>query len=126
MFCWSEPILYLYLVSKFLETKERSGYFVGLVDYVGGSLTFKIMKNDLLTLKHRSVVISVADANHRNKRLSFKPDVQESFKSLDTKPSFLSKDSYHKCKCKKTMNEVSNRTSSEEYYTAQHIGSRTR
>jgi hypothetical protein len=31
---------------------------------------------------HRSVVISAADASHRNKRVSFKSDVQESLKSL--------------------------------------------
>jgi hypothetical protein len=33
------------------------------------------------------VVRSAADASHRNRRVSFKSDVQESLKLLDTKPS---------------------------------------
>jgi hypothetical protein len=32
-------------------------------------------------------VRSAADASHRNRRVSFKSDVQESLKLLDTKPS---------------------------------------
>jgi hypothetical protein len=55
-------------VSKFLETTESSGYFVGFTDNVGDELTFKILKNDLVTVLHRSVVRSAADANHRNKK----------------------------------------------------------
>jgi hypothetical protein len=46
-----------------------------------------ILKNDLVTVLHRSVVRSAADASHRSKRVSFKSDVQESLKLLDTKPS---------------------------------------
>jgi hypothetical protein len=33
---------------------------------VGDALTFKILKNDLVTVLHRSVVRSAADANHQN------------------------------------------------------------
>jgi hypothetical protein len=69
---------------------------------------------------------SSADASHRNRRVSFKSDVQESLKSLDTKPSFVWKDSHHKHKSTKTYNDVSNRTRSKADYTDQHIGSRTR
>jgi hypothetical protein len=67
-------------------------------------------------------------ASHRNIRVSFKSDVQESLKILDTKPSltFVWKDSHHKHKSRKTNNDVSNRTSAMEIYTDQHIGSRTR
>jgi hypothetical protein len=56
-----------------------------------------------------------------------KPDVQESFKLLDTKPSlsFVWKDSHHKHKSRKTNTYVSNRTRSKADYTDQHIGSRT-
>jgi hypothetical protein len=50
----------------------------------------------LVTVLHRSVVRSAADASHRNRRVSFESDVQESLKLLDTKPSFVWKDSYHK------------------------------
>jgi hypothetical protein len=41
---------------------------------------------------------SAVDAGNRNKRVSFKSDVQESLKLLDTKPSltFFWKDSHHK------------------------------
>jgi hypothetical protein len=66
MFYWFEPVLYLDPVSKFPETTERPGHFVGYADNVGDKLTFKILKNDLSTVLHRSVVRSAADANHRN------------------------------------------------------------
>jgi hypothetical protein len=74
MFDWFEPVLYLDPVSKFQypETTERPGYFVGFADNVGDALTFKILKNDLVTVLHRSVVRSVADASNRNRRVSFK------------------------------------------------------
>jgi hypothetical protein len=75
------------LVSKFPETTERPGYFVGFVDNVGDAMTFNILKNDLITVLHRSVVRSAADASHCNRRVSFKSDVQESLKLLDNKPS---------------------------------------
>jgi hypothetical protein len=87
MFYWFEPVLYLDPVSKFPETTERPGYFVGFADNVGDALTFKILKNDLVTVLHRSIARSAADASHRNRRVSFKSDVHESLKLLDTKPS---------------------------------------
>jgi hypothetical protein len=76
MFYWFEPVLYLHPVSKFPETIERPGYFVGFADNVGVALTFKILKNDLVTVLHRSVVRPAADASHRNRRVSFKSYVQ--------------------------------------------------
>jgi hypothetical protein len=89
MFYWFESVLYLDPVSKFRfpETTERPGYFVGFADNVGDALEFKILKNHLVTVLHRSVVRSAADANHRNRRVSFKSDVQESLKLLHAKPS---------------------------------------
>jgi hypothetical protein len=82
----------------------------------------------LVTIVHKSVVRSAADANHRNRRVSFKSDIQESLKSLDTKPSlsFVWKDNHHKHKSRNTNDDVSNRTRSKADYTDQHIGSRTR
>jgi hypothetical protein len=67
MFYWFEPVLYLDSVSKFhwLETTERPGYFVGFADNEGDALKFKILKNVLVTVLHRSVVRSAADACHR-------------------------------------------------------------
>jgi hypothetical protein len=44
MFDWFELALYLDPVSKFPESTERPGYFVGFVDNVGNALTFKILK----------------------------------------------------------------------------------
>jgi hypothetical protein len=84
------------------------------------------LKNDLVTVLHRSVVRSAADASHQNRRVSFKSDVQESLKLLDTKPSFVWKDGHHKHKSRRTNNDVSNRTRPKADYTGQHIGSRTR
>jgi hypothetical protein len=64
MFYWFESVVYLDPVSKFhwSETTERPGYFLGIADNVGVALEFKILKNDLITVLHRSVVISAADA----------------------------------------------------------------
>jgi hydrogenase maturation factor HypF (carbamoyltransferase family) len=70
-------------------------------------------------------VRSAADASHRNRRVSFKADVQESLKLLDTKTRFVLKDSHHKHKSTKTNKDVSNRTRSKVDHTDQHIGSRT-
>jgi hypothetical protein len=128
MFYWFEPVLYLDPVSKyrFPESTERSGYFVGFADNVGDALTFKILKNDLVIVLHRSVVRSAADASHRNRKVSFKSDVQESLQISDTKPSFVWKDSHHKHKSIRTNNDVSKRTTFKADYTDQHIGSRTR
>jgi hypothetical protein len=130
MFYWFEPVLYSDPVSKFPfpETIEWPVYFVGLGDNEGDALTFKILKNDLVTVLHRSVLRSAADAGHRNRRVSFKSDVQISLKLLDTKPSstFFWKDIHHKHRSINTNNDVSNRTRPKADYTDQHIGSRTR
>jgi hypothetical protein len=73
-------------------------------------------------------VRSAADGSHRNRRVSFKSDLQESLKLLNTKLSltFVWKDSHHKHKSRSTNNDVSNTTRSKAHYTDQHIGSRTR
>jgi hypothetical protein len=71
-------------------------------------------------------VRSTVDASHQNRRVLFESDVQESLRLLDTKPSFVWKDSHHKHKSRNTNNDVSNRTRSKADYTHQHIGSRTR
>jgi hypothetical protein len=130
MFYWFEPVLYLDQVSKclFPETTERPGYFVGFADNVGDALTFKILKYDLVTVLHRIVVRSAADASYRNRRVSFESNVQKSVKLLDTKPSlsFVWKDSHHKHKSRNTNNDLSNTTKCKADYTDQHIGSRTR
>jgi hypothetical protein len=77
MFYWFEPVLYLDPVSKFPESTERPGYFVGFADNVGDALTFKTLKNNLVTGLHRRVLRSAADVSHQNRRVSFKSDVKE-------------------------------------------------
>jgi hypothetical protein len=89
MVYWFEPVLYLDPVSKFPETSERPRYFVAFADNVGDTLTFKILKKDLSTVLHRSVVGSAADANQRNKRVTFKPDEQEMIEKLDTTSNII-------------------------------------
>jgi hypothetical protein len=78
MFYWFEPVVYLDPVSKFefSETTECPGYFVGFADNIRDALTFKILKNGLVTVLHRSVVRLAADISHQNRRVSFKSDVQ--------------------------------------------------
>jgi hypothetical protein len=71
---WFEPDLYLDPIAKFPETTENPGFFVGFADNVAEALIFKILENDLSTVLHRSVDSSAADATHRNKRVTFKPD----------------------------------------------------
>ena len=56
--------VYLDPVSKFPETTNKPGYFIDFADNVGDALTFKILKSDLTTVLHRSVVRSAADAKH--------------------------------------------------------------
>jgi hypothetical protein len=71
-------------------------------------------------------VRSAADARHWNKRVSIKSDVQESLKLLDTKPSFVWKQSHHKHKSRKTDHNVSCKTRSKADYTEKDIGNRNR
>jgi hypothetical protein len=73
------------------------------------------------------VIRSAVAAIHRNRRVSFKSDVQKSLKLFYTKPSltFVWKDSHHKHKSRRNNNDVSNRNRSKADYTDQHISSRT-
>jgi hypothetical protein len=91
MFYWFEPVLYLDPVAKFPETTEedKPGFFVGFADNLGDFLTFKILKNDLSTVLHRSVVRSAAEPTRRYKRVTYKSDIQETLDKLDTRPSAL-------------------------------------
>jgi hypothetical protein len=74
MFYWFESVLYLNPVSKFPfpEITKRPRYFVEFADNVRDALKFMILKYILVTVLHRSVMKSAADASHRNKS-----DVQE-------------------------------------------------
>ena len=76
-------------------------------------MTFKILKNDLNTVLHRSVVRFAADANHRNKRVSFKSDVQDSLIKLDIILSADFRHSHSKDKSRAFNDSVSTRTKSK-------------
>jgi hypothetical protein len=67
---------------KISRNHRKAWILCSICRNVGDALTFKILKNDLVTVLHRSVVTSAADASHRNRRVSFKSDVQESIKLL--------------------------------------------
>jgi hypothetical protein len=92
-----EPVLYLDPVVRFPETikKDKPGFFVGFSDNVGYAMTFKTLKNDLSTVLHRSVVRSVADSTHRNRSVTFKPDIQEVSEKLDTIPGATTRNDNH-------------------------------
>ena len=126
MFYWFEPVLYLDPVSKFPETTERPGYFVGFAENVGDALTFKILKNDLTTVLHRSVVRSAADASHRNKRVLFKADAQETLNKIDTIPGITSKNNHPRTKTNTLKDDISTRTRSKSSQVDQNVGITTR
>jgi hypothetical protein len=80
MLCWFEPVLYLDSVSKFRfpKTTERPRCLCGICRKCRRCIDIQDFENDLVTVLHRSVVRSATNASHRNRRVSFKSDVQES------------------------------------------------
>jgi hypothetical protein len=129
MFYWFEPVLYVDPVARFPETTEKNkpGFFVGFADNVGDVLTFKILNNDLSGVLHRSVVRSVADPIHRNKRVTFKPDTQEVLEKLDTITGATTRnDNQSKQRSRKSNDDVFIRTRSKSRNMNQNIGDRTR
>jgi hypothetical protein len=112
-------------VSKFPETTEMPGYFLGFSDNVGDALTSKILKNDLTTILHRSVVRSAADASHRNKRILFESDVQ-ALNMLDARPGITSENNRPRNKTRIVKDDVSTRTRSKSSQVDQNVGITTR
>jgi hypothetical protein len=74
----------------------RPKCLLGFANNLGDVLTFKILKNDLITAIHKSVVRSEIDPNHQNNQISFKSDIQEKIKKLDKIPSNDVKTSHSK------------------------------
>jgi hypothetical protein len=129
MFNWFEPVLYLDPVAKFPETTEKDnpGFYVGFADNVGDVLTFKILKNDLSAVLHRSVFRSAADPMRRNKRVTFKPDTQEVLEKIDSIPgATIHNNNQPKQRSRKSNVDVSNRTRSKAGNMNQNIGDRVR
>jgi hypothetical protein len=125
MFYWFEPVLHLDLVSKFPDTTERPRYFLGFADNLGDALTFKMLKKDLSTVLHRSVVKSAGDATHQNKRVTFKVDVQE-IEKLDATSNNVSRGNLSKQKSRKQNDDVASRPRSKFGHTDQNVADRTR
>jgi hypothetical protein len=126
MIYWFEPVLYLDPVSKFPETTERPGYYVDFADNKGDSLKFKVMRNNLPTVLHRRVVRSAANANHLNRRVTFKPDVPEILDKLDNRSSNTSKNRHLKNNDRNINNHLSTRARSMITYPDQNVGVTTR
>jgi hypothetical protein len=90
-------------------------------------LTFKILKNDLISVIHKSVVGSADDPIHRNKIVTFNLDTHEVLEKLVTIPGNTTRsDNQPKQRSKKPNDDVSNRTRSKAGNTNQNIGDRTR
>jgi hypothetical protein len=97
MLCWFELVLYFNPVAKFPEPIKRPGHLVGFADNVAHGLAFRMLKNDLNIVLHRHVVRSAADAAHRNTRVTFKSNIQETLDRLDSRPSaVIAKESHPK------------------------------
>jgi hypothetical protein len=73
---------------QFPENTESPWYYLGFADNVADALKFKILKNDLVTVLHSSVLGSAADSSHRDRRVIFKSYIQDSLKLLDAKSIF--------------------------------------
>jgi hypothetical protein len=82
--------------------------------------------NNLSTLLHRSVVRSAADANHRNQRVTFTPDVQKMIEKLDVTSNNIARSSFPKQKTRKQNDDVASRAGSKTGYIERNIGDRTR
>jgi hypothetical protein len=124
---WFEPVLYLDPVARFPKTTEKPELFVKFADNVGDVMTFKILKNDLSTVFHRSVVRSAADPTRRNKRVTFGFDVQETLAKQITIPdAAILSDNQPKQRSRKPNDDVSNITRSKTGSIDQNVADRTR
>ena len=78
-----QPVLYLDPTSTFPESNEKPGYFVGFAENAGDALTFLILTANMKTILTRSVVRPADDITKRNRRVTFKDDVQEDMEKID-------------------------------------------
>jgi hypothetical protein len=117
--------LCIYLLS-FQKLPKSLGSLYDL-QIINDVLTFKILKNGLSIVLHRSVVRSTADHKHRNERVTLNPDVQETLDKLDTIPvSVRPSDNQPKHGSRRPNDEVCNRTRSTTGCIDQNVGDRTR
>ena len=83
LFSWMQPVLCLDPMAKFPESKEKPGHFVGFAECSGDALTFKILAEDMKQVLTRSAVRPADDIKHRNRRVTFKNDVEEKLEKQD-------------------------------------------
>ena len=69
--------------TKFPESKEKPGHFVGFAETSGDALTHKILKDDLKTVLVRSVVRPADTLKNRNRRVIFKDEVEDELNKPD-------------------------------------------
>ena len=65
-----EPVLYK-SDENFPHSNELPDYFVGFSENVGDAFCYKILKQDMKSILHRSVVRSAEDPSRRNRRVHF-------------------------------------------------------
>ena len=75
--------MYLDPASKFPETKEKPGYFVGFAKNSGDALTYKVLKDDMKIVLVRSVVRAADTIKDRNRRVTFRDEIEDEFDKLD-------------------------------------------
>ncbi len=73
-FQFYEKVYYLDPSEVYPDTKEKTGYWLGIADNVGDSLTYSILTDENVQVIQRSVVRPF-DPLHANQRLVFSPDL---------------------------------------------------
>ena len=71
-------------------------------------------------------ILNTSYANHRNKRVLFKPDVKKTLNKLDAGPGINSKNNHPRNKTKILKDDVSTRTRSKSSQVDQNVGITTR
>ena len=82
-FKFYERIYFLDPKMKFPETKERTGYWLGVAHNVGDSLTYVILTADTRQIIERSVIRSAENPKTRNNTLKFDPELEPNFEDTD-------------------------------------------
>ena len=69
MYAFYEKVYYYDPQQRFPNTKEATGWFVGVAENIGDALCYKILAEDNKTILHRSVVRPARDESRPNHRL---------------------------------------------------------
>ena len=69
MYAFYKKVYYYDPQQRFPNTKEATGWFVGVAENIGDALCYKILAEDNKTILHRSVVRPARDESRPNHRL---------------------------------------------------------